>query len=283
MNLKVSIIVPCYQVEETLQETIDAVLRQTYDQWELLLVDDASSDGTAEILEAAENGPFGEQIKVIRNSVNQGLGATRNCGLENARGEFIAFLDADDYWNETYLEEGVSQFGRADPADLIYSQITTFGDCDDEAQQGYVQKPKRFAGDFMKQIFTRCFFIPSAVMMRREVYERVGGFRNNRKLQGTEDHEYWIRCLDAGFKFGENPGGVCFYRRHEKSMTINENAISYSWKRLSHRWSLLRYGVIPLWLRLAVIAAAFIRLGQAYLTALKTRFLKRDCPPGVDS
>ena len=104
-NSLVSIIVPTYNVREYIGTTIESVLAQTYDNWELLIVDDASADDTVAVIE----GSVGEldRVRVFRLEKNVGAGEARNVGIREAKGRYIAFLDADDWWYPTKLEDQV--------------------------------------------------------------------------------------------------------------------------------------------------------------------------------
>lgn len=97
---KVSIIMPAYNVENVIEETIQSVLQQTYKDWELIVVDDCSKDSTYSILKSYES----EKVRVFRNSTNLGVIRTRNFALNQTTGEYIAFLDSDDVWMPEKLE-----------------------------------------------------------------------------------------------------------------------------------------------------------------------------------
>lgn len=100
----VSIIVPVYQVEKYIAETMDCVRGQTYPNWELLLVDDCGSDGSVDVIERYMGESGDERIRLIRQSANVGAARTRNRGLAEAKGRYIAYLDADDLWMPDKLE-----------------------------------------------------------------------------------------------------------------------------------------------------------------------------------
>ena len=96
----VSIIVPAYNAEKYVADAIESVLRQTYPYFELIIVDDASTDRTAEVVQSFSD----QRIKLIRHTSNKGPGAARNTAIETAKGKWIAFLDADDQWKVNRLE-----------------------------------------------------------------------------------------------------------------------------------------------------------------------------------
>ena len=102
---KVSIITPAYNASQFLSETIDSVVEQTFKDWEMIIIDDCSSDDTVSI--ATEYTKKDKRIKVVRNKDNCGVAATRNHGLDVATGEYIAFIDSDDLWLPEKLEKQV--------------------------------------------------------------------------------------------------------------------------------------------------------------------------------
>ena len=112
----VSVVTPAYNCEKYLRQTVESVIRQTFEQWEMIIVDDCSTDGTlalAQRLAAQE-----KRIRVLRNEINQGVSLTRNRGIAEARGEYIALLDGDDLWESDKLERQVALLEKG--YDLAY-------------------------------------------------------------------------------------------------------------------------------------------------------------------
>lgn len=105
MEPLVSIVVPTYNSEEYILETIESVKKQTYKNWELIVIDDCSKDKTQEILESSKEE---KRIKVINLNKNSGAGIARNIGIKEAKGKYIAFLDSDDIWDKKKLEKQIS-------------------------------------------------------------------------------------------------------------------------------------------------------------------------------
>ena len=111
MKEMVSIIVPVYRAAPYIAETIEMVIKQTYQNWELLLIDDCSPDNSAEIIQNTIeklSGQASARIRMIRKEKNEGAAKARNTGIELAKGRFIAFLDADDIWHSEKLEKELS-------------------------------------------------------------------------------------------------------------------------------------------------------------------------------
>lgn len=116
-QLPVSVVIPAYNAEHTISETIDSVLAQTYQKFELIIVDDASTDHTLQI--AVEYGKKYPEIRVLKNMGNFGVAVARNHGIEEARGKYIALLDSDDVWESDKLERQITLADR-EHAEIIY-------------------------------------------------------------------------------------------------------------------------------------------------------------------
>lgn len=112
-NLKVSVLVPLYNYDQYLHEAIESVEQQSYSDWEIIVVDDCSTDNSFEIAEGLKRKLNG-RLKLIRNSTNQGVSRSRNIAFQAAEGEYIAFLDADDRWHPAKLEMQIKLFETVD-------------------------------------------------------------------------------------------------------------------------------------------------------------------------
>lgn len=129
-NHKVSVVIPCYQAERFIERTLDSVLTQSAAPFEVIVVDDGSSDGSAQIAES-----FGSPVKVIRQS-NQGECAARNSALAKVTGEWVAFIDADDIWHPRKLEHQLAMADSSSDCHVVYCAYTIFNtpapawDCD---------------------------------------------------------------------------------------------------------------------------------------------------------
>jgi glycosyltransferase involved in cell wall biosynthesis len=181
-SLFVSVIIPALDRGWILREAIESVLAQDYDNFELIVVNDGSSDDTERIL--AE---YGGRITVLEQA-NQGVSAARNNGVAHANGTLIAFLDSDDVWLPEKLSMQVDFF-RRNPETLI---------C--QTQETWVRKGRRVnagkrhqkqSGMFFERSLELCLVSPSAVMMRKAFFEKMGGF--DESLPACEDYDLWLR------------------------------------------------------------------------------------------
>lgn len=164
----VSIIMPCFNRVETIAEAVDSVRAQTYTLWELILVDDGSTDGTRQWCEkhAGEDA----RISVIALAENAGVSAARNQGLAAAQGEYIAYLDSDNHWDNRYIAAMVGAFEREPTADALYSGLYHY------AGRAKVPSGVLFGPLNLSLLFNRNYIDLNAFCHKREAYEQCGGF-----------------------------------------------------------------------------------------------------------
>lgn len=178
----VTVIIPTYNRGWIIQEAIDSVLDQDFNDYELIVVDDGSEDNTLEILEA-----YGKAIKVLQQG-NRGVSAARNRGIEEATGRLIAFLDSDDLWLPKKLSTQVKFFENN--ADALINQTQEVWN-----RNGLRVNPKKRHHKFSGMIFERslelCLVSPSAVMIAKDLFDTVGVFDEN--LPACEDYDLWLR------------------------------------------------------------------------------------------
>ena len=186
-SVRVSVVVPTFNRAWALAGAVDSVLAQTSSDFELIVVDDGSTDGTEALLAA-----YGNRIRVLCQS-NAGVSAARNAGIVAARGELIAFLDSDDRWLPEKLAVQKSFFD-AWPEALICQTEELW------VRNGVRVNPRRrhqkLSGDIFLPSLELCLVSPSAVMMRRQLFDRVGLF--DETLPACEDYDLWLR---AGCRF----------------------------------------------------------------------------------
>ena len=178
----VSVVIPTYNRCEWLSRAIDSVLGQTYTRFELIVVDDGSTDETSDLLKA-----YGRNIRVIRQE-NTGVSGARNAGIRTARGELIALLDSDDSWLPEKLEHQVNFFRSS--ADAMICQTEEIW-----IRSGKRVNPKKrhrkFSGMIFEKTLPLCLVSPSAVMMRASLFREVGLFDED--LPACEDYDLWLR------------------------------------------------------------------------------------------
>lgn len=182
MTPLVTVVIPAYNRAWSLAEAVDSVLSQEFRDFELIVVDDGSADGTPQLL-----GGYGEAIRVLRRE-NQGVSASRNAGIAAARGELIAFLDSDDLWLPGKLRRQV-EFFASHPEALICQTEELWVKNGRRVNPG--KRHRKRGGMIFEPSLDLCLVSPSAVMVRREIFERVGLF--DESLPACEDYDLWLR------------------------------------------------------------------------------------------
>lgn len=209
MNLKpkVSVVIPYYKSKTYIIQTINSVLSQSYDNYEIILVDDGSVDGFYE-----ENINFIKQnnIQYVKK-INGGPASARNLGIKSASGELVAFLDADDVWHENKLTEQVDLFIKFG-YQLIYTNRVEFAS-DLGIESGQVLKTNLYGGDILKELIYNNFITCSSVIMSRKIVEYCGYFKEDARLFAIEDYDYWLRVASK-FSVGLINKPLVYYRVH---------------------------------------------------------------------
>ena len=208
----ITVITPSYNAEDFICETIKSVQAQTYQNWELIIVDDCSTDYTSVL--AKDYAAKDPRIKVIKAPVNGGVAKARNIGLEHATGEYIAFLDSDDLWKPDKLEKQLT-FMKEKGCVLSYTDFQKFNSVDGSVGKVMHCPKKMRANDILKNTAIGCL----TVMVDKK---QAGEFRMP-PLNHTEDNCTWYHILKDTNKTAYNLGEVLsFYRDGNASMTKNK-------------------------------------------------------------
>lgn len=210
---EISVIIPAYNSEETIVQTIKTVIRQTFHDFELIVIDDGSKDKTPELVHSIKD----DRIKLFSYE-NGGLPTARNRGMTHSNGEFIAFLDADDLWTPDKLELQLAALKQSSEAGLAYSW-TYFMDINErgEAVTLLPSPSYSFEGDVYEKLLVSDFIHSgSNTLIRRQTLDSVGNFDST--LKSCEDWDYWLRVA-ASWHFVVVPKHQVFYRRSPNSMS----------------------------------------------------------------
>jgi glycosyltransferase involved in cell wall biosynthesis len=180
---RVSVIIPAYNRKAMLCEAVDSVLAQSYRDFELIVVDDGSTDGTADELATR----YRERVRVL-GQFNRGVAAARNLGVRRCDGEYVAFLDSDDLWRPRKLGAQVN-FMQSDPQRRICQTEEIW--IRNGARVNPRTKHRKPSGDIFRASLELCLVSPSAVMMTRPLFDEVGGF--DETFPVCEDYDLWLR------------------------------------------------------------------------------------------
>lgn len=220
MSELISIITPVYNVEKFIVETVESVLKQTYSNWELLLVDDGSTDKSTEICKQ-----YALKYKRIKYFYKQngGQASARNLGIKEAKGEYITFLDSDDLYFEDKLENHFLNLQNHE-ADFYYGAgLMLF----ENRPNNKIESYKWFYGentgvDFFKILYHSCSVNINTVFVKKKIFDSVGLFDESTELRGTEDWDLWLRiALSVNKVYGASEPKV-YYRIHDNGIHLQK-------------------------------------------------------------
>ena len=207
---KISIIMGIYNCDKTLEEAIDSLFSQTYDNWELIMCDDASSDQTYDIAKRYQT-KFPDKVFLLRNEKNMGLNYTLNRCLEIAHGQYIARMDGDDISLPERFEKEITFLESNPQFALVSAEMEMFDEFGVWGKTTAISEPQ--INDFCKH---SPFFVHAAVMIRTEVLREVGGYTIDPRLLRVEDCHLWFKIYAAGFR-GANIQQVLYQMRNDRN------------------------------------------------------------------
>ena len=258
---KVTVLLPTFNRQDLIVETIKSVFTQTYSDYEVLVVDDGSTDDTEHVLK-----PWKSKISYIKKT-NGGPSSSRNVGISRITSDYVAFLDSDDQWEPNFLERVVSVLESRPALGLVTTSrlMVPEGVCQPRIPKAHVE------GDLYPLLFQRNFVTTSGTLVKRECFNTVGLF--NEDLIQAGDYDMWLRISKAyPIAFLKEP--LCRYRCHISNISRNELRhqlflqqvldANYDPKRIPEQdWRFRR-------------SRAWISLGCAYQT-LEKNALARQC------
>jgi teichuronic acid biosynthesis glycosyltransferase TuaG len=238
---RVSVVVPAYNAQRYLDATLRSVLGQSERSLELIVVDDCSRDGTAEVVRAAARADA--RVRLLTMPANSGGPAgPRNMGIASARADWVALCDADDLWHPQKLERQLA-FAEARPATLVCTSIRDFAE--DEPPFGRLAGPPAAAESIsLQRILMKNCIATSSVLVRRDAVQAAGGFDTARSLVAVEDYDLWVRLLEGGSRLLRLPEPLVHYRRVAASLSASKfgmlrkvlRVLARHFERIGRRW-----------------------------------------------
>ena len=216
-----SVVIPCYNQGDLLPDAIESTLAQTYPATEVIVVDDGSTDDTPGVIER-----YGERITSLRQA-NRERGAARNAGAAKASGEVVGFLDADDWWLPGKVESDLSVFARHPEAGLVHSPVL-LGDLAGNVIGERREHPPE--GRVLERLATCNFVAICSALVRRKVFDAVGGFSEDRELSGSEDWELWMRVAGRA-ELRVNRNATAVYRLNPRGTMANPAKMYHASRR----------------------------------------------------
>jgi glycosyltransferase involved in cell wall biosynthesis len=226
----IAVVIPAYNAERFISESLTAVLSQTHPPDEVIVVDDGSTDSTL-----AELQRFRQETRILTQS-NRGAGGAYTRGFTAASSDYIARCDADDVWQPTKLEQQLGVLAEHPDVDVAFSGAVNFGVATLSAWEGPwtappdegLLDPVRFARDMYRSDFV----CASTAVVRQSLFQRLGAFVTPHPC---EDYDYWLRALKIGARFFYDPAVLVRYRRHASSVT-SDLLRMYRGTYEVHRW-----------------------------------------------
>jgi teichuronic acid biosynthesis glycosyltransferase TuaG len=220
-NPLVSIIIPAYNACDFLLETLESVKKQTYSNWEIVLVNDCSTDNSIELVNQFSKS-VSNPVKLITNETNSGVSVSRNVAVANASGSWLALLDSDDVWLPDHLETLMIEVAKESELELVYSGCLVF--LDDVHNIIFKQEiSEDMLNNFNTSLFTHQIGInPCTVIIKKQSWKKSGGMIQG--LNFGEEMQLFIRLARMGGKFKFSQNHTALYRKHSNASAASNNA-----------------------------------------------------------
>jgi glycosyltransferase involved in cell wall biosynthesis len=215
----VSVVVPAYNVASFIAEALDSVFAQTFEDFEVIVVNDGSPD-TFELERALA--PYLERIVYIKRE-NGGPSAARNTAIRAARGRHVALLDADDAWLPEYLSEQTRALEAPPGLDLVYSDALLFGEGEGAGRTFMETYPSRGPVNVESLLSQTCAVITSCVVARRDAIVAAGLF--DERYRRSEDFQLWVRMAHGGARLGYRRKVLARHRMHPDSLAADPSVM----------------------------------------------------------
>lgn len=217
----VSVIIPAYNAEKFVLATIQSVQAQTYTNWEMIIVDDGSTDQTASIIQ--KECDKDNRIHYYYQT-NGRQGKARNLAIKHSKGEYLAFIDADDLWHPEKLEKQIKVIKDNSQVDLVYTNGISFIDAIDNIIHRHHEPSGLRAIDEQFHYLLSGKSLPNlSVMVRKECVDHLGGFMEDLRLQNAEDYQMWLRLADHGCQMYGLSEDLFYYRLHPDQVTNGDS------------------------------------------------------------
>ena len=208
----VSVVIPCFQQSQYLSESVGSVVGQTWTDWEIVMVDDGSTDATVDTALGLIRAHPDCRIRLVRQA-NEGLASARNNGIAASAGRYILPLDADDRLAPTMLERTVAVLDSDPNVAIVYTDVERFGEA-----SGVIR-----AADFDPDAILEANQLNYCSLFRRGVWVAAGGYNPN-MTRGYEDWDFWISCVEQGYVARRIPEPLFMYRVRARGMFANAQA-----------------------------------------------------------
>jgi len=252
----IAICIPAFNSRPFLEEGLCAIKNQSFNDWELIVTEDGTNDGTFQLVkEFAQS--LSNGVKYLRHETNRGPNAARNTAISSSTSELIALLDSDDLWDKDHLAICFETL-KLSGAQLVFAGSTLFGEEGSQSSRKF-RPTEQDLRNFPSSIFAQSFTIqPSSVLMQRSLWESVGGL--NERYRHCEDKEMWLRCARFGAQFAFTGRDTCFYRKHDGAASTQTYKMAVGNARVLDQY--LDWEAIPRGVRKTVTSNAWGAAGR---------------------
>ena len=229
----VSVCIPAYNADSFVAQALDSVKRQSIGSWEVIVTEDGTKDGTEDIVRKFST-TVSQRVVYNRHEANQGLPYARNTGITASKGEWVAFLDADDFWQPEHLELLIS-CAEKNACDMAFSGHTRLEETTGLLSEGKCPTTKHLQ-HLAEAVFCSWFLLkPSSVLIKRDAFARFGPIST--EFPHANDTEYWLRILRGGGHIAYSGVASCICRDHPGSMSKRTSELFEDNARLCERYS----------------------------------------------
>jgi glycosyltransferase involved in cell wall biosynthesis len=227
---RVSVIIPAFNADEHIADTIRSIFRQTYGDWEIVIGDDASTDTTVAVARS-----FGPRVRVLESAINGGPAAAKSLAIAHATGELLAFLDADDHWHASYLEHQVrlyeSSLSGFAPVGIVACNARILGSSG--FLPGTYRDYVKIRGEVTVARLLAANPILTSALCPRSAVEHVGGFAT--ELRVAEDYDLWLRMVECGYRVVMTDEPLHVYRLRGESLSSDPVRVAVHTQRVYRR------------------------------------------------
>jgi len=253
--MKISVLIAAYNAAATLEHALASVQNQTHRDWEIIVVEDGSNDGTEQLVHEAALSEM-RSIRYERFETNRGVSSTRQRLLELATGDAVAFLDADDWWDPRHLELGGRKLAAG--AGLVVMGVQTF-DLQNGQILGTVVTPRTLETHPVETLFLESVIVTSScVLLAKATVKATGKF--DPAFTIGEDRDYWLRAALTGARFAVEPTLTCHYAKHAGSAMARSLKVADQAVRFFEKY--FNLPAIPAGIRRRQLAHALLNAGR---------------------
>jgi len=254
-SVLVSAIIPTYNRADYIAQAVSSCLAQTYPCYEIIVVDDGSTDNTPQVL-----GQFGTRIQVVRQK-NGGLAAARNAGIRAATGQYLGFLDDDDLWLPCKLERQVQALSQDHAVTVIYSDFAYVHEEGKNTVPRSLNRPQ--PRNMLEALLMGNWLAVDTFLIRRDCFGEIGFF--NEELRAHEDWDFWLR-LAARYRWSHVPEELTLVLWHDRSLSRNARLMDETtWKVLDKYFASASGARLPRSTRRRAYSAAHYRIAMHYI------------------